>query len=97
MEGENMAGGVIVSEHATGDVYFVDDVGKEVLPPAYKVEVQFTEEFGGMSIPEAIEEAKRFAIGAFKNKMQQRIRGTNCTIVPKNIDVDYKVKYGFDS
>ena len=49
-----------------------------------------------MSITDAVDEAKRFAMGAFKNKMQQRIRGKNCSIVPKNIDVDYKIKYGFD-
>ncbi len=90
-----MAGGVIVADEATADVYFVDEKGDDVLPPTYGVKVKFTEEFGGMTIPEAIEEAKKFATGAFKNKMQQRIRGKNCTIVPKNIDVDYKVKFGF--
>jgi hypothetical protein len=90
-----MAGGVIVADQATGDVYFLDESGKEVLPTTFGVEVKFTEEFGGMTIPEALEEAKRFAAGAFKNKMQQRVRGKDCMIVPKNIDVDYKVKYGF--
>jgi hypothetical protein len=91
-----MAGGVITAAKATGDVYFIDDMDKEVLPPAFGVEVQFTEDFPGSTVADAIEEAKRFAIGAFKNKMQQRIRGKNCLIIPKNIDVDYKIKYGFE-
>jgi hypothetical protein len=92
-----MAGGVIIVEKALGDVYFVGNDGTEVLPPVFKVEATIKQEFGGLSIEDAIEEAKRYAIGAFKNKMQQKIRGKSCNIFPKNIDVEYKVKYGFKS
>lgn len=90
-----MAGGVIFAEKADGDCYFIDELGKEVLPPSFHVEVPVNLTFGGVSIEDAIEEAKRYAVGALKNKMQQKIRGKSCSIVPKNIDVDYKIKYGF--
>jgi hypothetical protein len=90
-----MAGGVIKVEYVTGDIYFIDDNGKEVFPPNFKVEVKVEEEFGGLSINDAVEEAKKFAIGALKNRMQQKVRTKFCTIIPKNIDVDYKIKYGF--
>jgi len=43
--------------------------GKEVLPPLSESKFKFTEEFGGMTIPEALEEAKKFVSGAFRNKI----------------------------
>jgi hypothetical protein len=90
-----MAGGVIIAEKATGAVNFVDGNGAEVLPPVFNIEVDLKQEFGGLTKEDAIEEAKRYAIGAFKNKMQQKIRGKNCTIIPRNIEIQYTVKYGF--
>jgi hypothetical protein len=88
-------GGVIKIDRVTGDVYFVFEDGREALPPVFKVEVKIKQEFGGMVLSDALVEAERFAIGAIKNKMQQKIRGKGCFIVPKNIDIKYTVKYGF--
>jgi hypothetical protein len=88
-------GGVITIDKAIGDVFFVFEDGREAMPPVHKVEVKIKQEFGGLMLSDAIAEAERFAIGAFKNKMQQKIRGKGCFIVPKNIDIKYKVKYGF--
>lgn len=90
-----MAGGVIYAEKAKGDVFFINDAGKDVLPPSYDVEVPIKLTFGGLSLEDAVAEARRYAVGAFKNKMQQKIRGKACMIVPRNIDVEFKIKYGF--
>jgi len=90
-----MAGGVILAEKATGDIYFIDESGKEVLPHSADVEIPIKRTFGGLCVEDALDEARRYAIGALKNKMQQKIRGKSCSIVPRNIDVDYTIKYGF--
>ncbi len=88
-------GGVIKIEKALGDVYFVFEDGREAMPPVFKAEVKIKQEFGGMTLNDAVAEAERFIIGALKNKMQEKIRGKGCFIVPRNIDVRYKIKYGF--
>ncbi len=88
-------GGVIKIDKAVGDVYFVYDDGREAMPPVFKVDVKIKQEFGGIALTDAIAEAERFAIGAIKNKMQQKIRGKGCFIVPKNIDIKYTIKFGF--
>jgi hypothetical protein len=90
-----MAGGVIHVTHAKGDVFFLNREGKEVLKPTKGVEVNLDEEFGGTSIGEAIEEAKRFSIGAMQQKVSEKTRGFTCQVVVKNIDVRYRIKYGF--
>lgn len=90
-----MAGGVIQTEKATGDVFYLSREGKELLEPSMDVEVKIKEEFPGVTLGDAIEEAKRFAIGAIKNKVQQRTRGITCSIIVRNVDIKYKIKYGF--
>lgn len=91
-----MAGGVITVEKARADVFFIAEDGKEVFPANYNIEVKFAKDFGGVVIEDAIEEAKKFAIGAFKNKFQQKIRGKSCNIVVKDVEVRYAIKYGFN-
>jgi hypothetical protein len=88
-------GGVIKIEKATGDAFFVYEDGREAMPPVHNVEVKIKQEFGGIKLADAIAEAERFVIGAIKNKMQQKIRGKGCYIVPRNIDVKYNIIYGF--
>ncbi|MBN1410066.1 MAG: cyclic nucleotide-binding domain-containing protein [Spirochaetales bacterium] len=90
-----MAGGVIITSEASGDVYFLDNQGKEVIESSQDVEVKMREEFAGISLKDAVDEAKRFAIGALKKKTDQKRRGHDCTIVVRNVKIDYKVKYGF--
>ena len=90
-----MAGGVIHVTHAKGDVFFLNREGKEVLKPTKGVEVNLDEEFGGSSIHEAIEEAKKFSVGAMQQKVSEKTRGFTCQVVVKNIDVRYRIKYGF--
>jgi hypothetical protein len=63
--------------------------------PVHQVEVKIKQEFGGMKLTDAIAEAERFAIGALKNKMQQKIRGKACYIVPRNIVIKHKIVFGF--
>lgn len=88
-------GGVITIERATGDVFFVYEDGREAMPPVYKVEVKIKQEFGGLQLKDAVAEAERYVIGALKNKMQQKIRGKGCFIVPRNIEIRHKIIYGF--
>jgi hypothetical protein len=90
-----MNGGVILTEKATGDVFYLSREGKELLEPTMNIEVKIKEEFPGVTINDAIEEAKRFAIGAIKNKVMQRTRGITCVIIVRNLDIKYKIKYGF--
>ncbi len=90
-----MAGGVIQTEKASGDVFYLSTEGKELMKPSMGIEVKFKEEFPGVTLGDAREEAKRFAIGAIKNKVQQRTRGITCTIIVRNVDIQYKIKYGF--
>jgi hypothetical protein len=91
-----MAGGVITVEKARADVYFLSNSGKDVFPPNHNMEAQFTREFGGLTIEDAVTEAKKYAVGVFTNKVQQKIRGKQCNIVVKDIEIRYTVKYGFN-
>jgi hypothetical protein len=90
-----MAGGVIHITAAKGDVYFLSREGKEVLKPTKGVEVKLDEEFGAVSIGDAIAEAKKFSVGALQQKVSEKTRGFTCQVVVKNIDVKYRIKYGF--
>jgi len=91
-----MAGGVITARKGTGDVHFVSaDGAKEVYPPARDVTVKLGKEFGGMALDDAVEDAKRYAIGALQQKMAYKTRYQNCQLVVKNVKIDYAVKYGF--
>ena len=90
-----MAGGVIHVTHAKGDVFFINREGKEVLKPTKGVEVNFDEEFGGTNIREAIDEAKKFSVGALQQRVSEKTRGFTCQVIVKNVDVKYRIKYGF--
>ncbi|MBN1524276.1 MAG: hypothetical protein JW904_07340 [Spirochaetales bacterium] len=91
-----MAGGVITVEKARADVYFLSGAGKDVFPPDYNMEVKFSREFGGVSLQDAVAEAKKYAVGVFTNKVQQKIRGKGCTVVVRDIEIRYSIKYGFN-
>ena len=92
-----MAGGVIIAKKATGDVHFLSPDGtREVFPRALAVTVKLAKEFGGLQIDDAVEEAKRFAIGALQQKMAYKTRGKDCQVIVKNLRVDYTAKYGFE-
>jgi hypothetical protein len=92
-----MPGGVIIGKKATGDVHFLSpDGSREVFPRALGVNVKLGKEFGGLEIDDAVEEAKRFAIGALQQKMAYKTRGKDCQVIVKNLRVDYTVKYGFE-
>ena len=90
-----MAGGVIHVSGAKGDVFFLSREGKEVLKPTKGVEVKLDEEFGGMTIGDALEEARKFSVGPMQQKVSEKTRGFTCQVVVKNIDVRYRIKYGF--
>ena len=90
-------GGVISVTKASGNIYFLDNKGEEVLPSLKNVTVSFTETFAGMTLKDAVEEAKRFAIGALKRKTDQRTSGKICNVVVHQVNVTYKIKYGFTS
>lgn len=90
-----MSGGVIKVKKASGDVYFLNRQGKEVIDPSKDVEVKIDEEFPGLSLNDAVEEAKRFAMGAIKKKVSQKMRGFDCCAVVRNIKIGYNVKFGF--
>ncbi|MBN1697857.1 MAG: cyclic nucleotide-binding domain-containing protein [Spirochaetales bacterium] len=90
-----MGGGIIHAQKAAGDVYFINNQGKEVIDPSKDVEVKMDEDFPGVIISDAIEEAKRFAIGAIKKKIAQKMRGFDCNAVVRNIKLEYKIKFGF--
>jgi len=90
-----MAGGVIHTQQASGDVYFLSREGEELIDPSLDVDVKIIEDFPGVTLSDAVEEAKRFAAGAIKKKVEQKTRGFDCCLVVKNIDIKYKVKYGF--
>ncbi len=92
-----MPGGVNTVKRATGDVHFLSpDGSREVFPRALGVIVKIAKEFGGLEVDDAVEEAKRFAIGALQQKMAYKTRGKDCQVIVKNLRVDYAVKYGFD-
>lgn len=90
-----MAGGVIKTSSATGDVYFLAEGGREVLPPSRNVTVKIRESFPGTSIDDAVGEATKFAIGALQQKMAYKTRGVDCRVVVRNVKIKYKVGYGF--
>ena len=90
-----MAGGVIHAESAVGDAFFYSSSGKEILEPSKGVRVKLDENFGGSALEDAIHEARKHAVGAIKNKVEQKTRGSLCNVVVKNVEVKYKVKYGF--
>jgi hypothetical protein len=90
-----MAGGVIKTKSATGDVYFISDGGKELKKPAKGVEVRFQESFPGSSVEEAVAEATKYAIGALRTKMEYQTRGIDCHLVVRNVKLKYGVEWGF--
>jgi hypothetical protein len=92
-----MGGGIISTKKASGDVYFINKLGKEVIPALKDVEVSMTEEFPGMILRDALEEAKRFGIGAIQKKVAQKMRGFDCYAIVKNIRINYKIKFGFET
>jgi hypothetical protein len=95
LKGDCMGGGIITAKKGVGDVYFVDRLGKEVLDSSKGVEVDIKEEFSGFSVKDAIEEAKRYAMGAIQKKVAQKMRGFDCYAVVKDIKIKYNIKYGF--
>ena len=90
-----MAGGVIHASGASGDVYFLSPQGREVLKPTKGVEVKLNQDFAGTSISDAIEEAKKFSVGAMQQKVAEKTRGFTCQVVARNIEIKYTIKYGF--
>ncbi len=92
-----MAGGVIIARKGTGDVHFMSkDGSKEVFPVAREVSVKLGKEFGGLAIDDAVEDAKRYTVGALQQKMAYKTRGKDCQLIVKNVRIDYTVKYGFE-
>jgi len=90
-----MAGGVIHVRAASGDVIFLSAAGKEILEPSKGVKVSLDEDFAGETLEDALQEAKKYAIGGIKQKVQQKTRGVLVKPVVRNLDVKYTVKYGF--
>ncbi|MBN2442116.1 MAG: cyclic nucleotide-binding domain-containing protein [Spirochaetales bacterium] len=90
-----MGGGVIDVYKGSGSVYFISRQGKEVIEPSKDVDVKINEEFAGFTLNDAIEEAKRFIMGALKKKVAQKMRGFDCYAVVRDIRVSYKIKFGF--
>jgi hypothetical protein len=90
-----MSGGIITAKKGVGDVYFFDRTGKEVLNSSKGVEVDIKEEFSGFSVKDALEEARKYAIGAIQKKVAQKMRGFDCYTVVKDLKINYKIKYGF--
>ncbi|MBN2535190.1 MAG: cyclic nucleotide-binding domain-containing protein [Spirochaetales bacterium] len=90
-----MGGGVIIVNKGSGDAYFLNRQGKEVIDPSRDVEVRINEEFPGITLNDAVEEAKRFIMGAIKKKVAQKMRGFDCCAVIRDIKVSYKIKFGF--
>jgi hypothetical protein len=90
-----MGGGIITAHKGVGDVYFYNRNGKEILNSSKNVEVELKEEFSGFSVQDALEEAKKFAVGALHKKVAQKMRGFDCYPVVKDLKIKYKIKYGF--
>jgi hypothetical protein len=90
-----MAGGVIHVSAASGDCFFISPEGKEVLKPTKNVDVRLNKDFGGVTIKDAVDEAKKFSVGAMQQKVSEKTRGFTCQVVVRNIEVKYKIKYGF--
>jgi hypothetical protein len=95
LKGAYMSGGIITAKKGVGDVYFLNNAGKEVLNSSKGVEVEIKEEFSGFSVKDALEEAKKYAIGAIQKKVAQKMRGFDCYPVVKDIKINYKIKFGF--
>jgi hypothetical protein len=90
-----MKGGVINVTKAKGDVYFLSREGKQVFDPLLDVEVKIDQDFPGISLKDSLAEAERFAVGAIKQKVQQNMRGKTCFPIVRDVDIRYKIKYGF--
>lgn len=90
-----MPGGIINVPKASGDIYFLNSKGEEVINPSKDVQVKIDEEFPGVTLRDAVEEAQRFVAGALRKKVEQKRRGHDCMLVVRNIRIDYKIKYGF--
>lgn len=90
-----MNGGIIIVTNARGNVHFISPKGDDVLPPMFDVEVKLNREFAGLNLRDAVSDAKSFAAGALKQKVQQKMRGKTCFPVVGNIDIHYRIKYGF--
>lgn len=90
-----MKSGIILAQKARGDVYFINMKGKSILPPSKNVEVPVKENFFGETLHDAVQSARRYAIGAIREKVAQKMRGHNCRPVVENIRISYLIKQGF--
>ena len=90
-----MQRGIITTKKVTGDIYFLNRNGKSVLSPSTDVEVFIIENFYGRTLREAVDTAKKYAVGALQAKVAQKIRGHNCLPVVRNIRVSYIIKQDF--
>jgi hypothetical protein len=89
----NNKGGVISVSKASGDIYFIDQNGKDVLKPRKNVEIRLGQDFPGLTLEDALHEAKKYAIGALKAKMSQDVRH-ECSMKVDKLRLNYSVKYG---
>ena len=87
--------GLLTTKKAVGDVHFINRKGIAVLEPVKGIKVNIDGSFTGLTLKEAISEARRFAEGAIKSKVTQRMKGYNCIPVVKNVKIDYKIKHSF--
>ncbi|MBN2443016.1 MAG: cyclic nucleotide-binding domain-containing protein [Spirochaetales bacterium] len=90
-----MQKGIITTKKVTGDIYFFNRNGKTVLHPSIGVEVFIMENFFGTTLREAIDSAKKYAAGALKARVSQKVRGHNCVTVVRNIRISYVIKSEF--
>jgi hypothetical protein len=86
-----MQKGIITAKKVTGDVHFLDRNGDQVLHPSNNIEVTLKENFYGNSLRDAVESAKKYAIGAFRSKVAQKMRGFDCFPSVRNIRVSYSI------
>ncbi|MBN2536556.1 MAG: cyclic nucleotide-binding domain-containing protein [Spirochaetales bacterium] len=90
-----MQKGIITAKKVTGDVYFLDRNGDSVLHPSKNIEVAIKENFYGSTLRDAVESAKKYAIGAFCAKVAQKMRGFDCYPDVRNIRVSYSIIRSF--
>jgi hypothetical protein len=90
-----MNGGLIIVEKAKGDVRFFSPEGEEVLKRMAGVDVPINKLFSGLTMADAVADAKRFAEGAISQRVQQKMRGISCRPVVSNVAVRYRIKMGF--
>jgi len=90
-----MNGGLIIVEKARGTVRFFSPDGREVLTRMTGVEVPLDKLFSGLTLEDAVADAKRFAEGAISQKVQQKMRGVVCRPVVSDVAVRYRIKMGF--